>query len=65
MTIRKLRDLDDLTPSPSAGWPESLRSAFELSYLCIKLSGRKPKPGIRRYRSLEEAASDTDLTGDC
>lgn len=57
MPVSKWRDVSEL-PKPSAKTTplENLRSAFELSYLCLKLSRRPLVPGITRYRSIEAAS---------
>jgi hypothetical protein len=59
MPIKKFRSVEEMTPAPGpidrAG---NLRSAFELSRLCFGLGGTKPRAGVRKYRSIEEANAD-------
>lgn len=58
MPVRKFRSVEEMTPpeEPRPSSPaENLRAAIELSRTCISLSGRRPRPGVWRHRSIDEA----------
>lgn len=57
MTVRKFRSIEEMTPprEPSPYDPGNLRAAIELSRTCISLTRRRPPPGVRKYRSIEES----------
>lgn len=62
MPVRKMRHVAEATSANAAPLQaENLRSAFELSELCLRLHRRDTLPGVRRYRSIE-AARDQDAT---
>jgi hypothetical protein len=57
MPVRKYRSVADM-PAVQPGEPldpENLRVACELSELVFTLHGDRLEPGVRKYRSLEEA----------
>lgn len=56
MTVRRLTHVDQATPpvaTPLDG--NNLRSAIELSELCLRLRPLKPPAGVRRFTSIEDA----------
>lgn len=56
MPIRKYRSVADMRPAARPRLdPENLRVACELSELALALHGRRLRPGVRKYRSPEEA----------
>lgn len=60
MPVRKMRDITEAAPPAAEPLrPENLRAAFELSDAARRLRPVASAPGVRRYRSIEEA-SETD-----
>ena len=58
MPISKHRSIDELPSHRHArGDPENLRRLVAWSALCRRLSGHTLHPGVRRYRSIEEAGA--------
>ena len=57
MGVRKFRSVADMPgPAPRAPLdPESLRIGVALMDLACRLSGFRHIPGVRRFRSIEEA----------
>ena len=56
MTVRKLTHIEEATaPDATPLDGGNLRSAIELSELCLKLRPLKPPQGIRRFTSIEDA----------
>lgn len=57
MGVRKFRSVAEMPgPSPRAPLdPDNLRLAVELMALTCRLSRFAPPPGLRRFRSVEEA----------
>ena len=57
MPLQKYRSAEEIPPPPPRTPldPENLAIVCALSEMCIKLSGRKPPPGLYKNRSLEEA----------
>lgn len=57
MPVEKFQDISATTPAPSSqDKADNLRTAFELSELSVKLSRGINLPGVRRFRSIEEAS---------
>jgi hypothetical protein len=59
MGVRKFRSVKDM-PGPTAlvpGDPENLRIAVELMDLAHRLSRFSFVPGVRKFRSVDEAAA--------
>ncbi len=57
MPVRKFRSVEEM-PSPPPGRPldpENLRQTFRLIGLLYRLRPWRFKPGVYKYRSLEEA----------
>ncbi len=57
MPVRKYRSVADM-PAVQPGQPldpENLRVACELSELALAFHGNRLEPGVRKYRSAEEA----------
>lgn len=58
MPVRKLRDVSEAEEPLSAPvGADGLRSAFELSELCLRLSRGSGLRGVYRYRSIADAES--------
>lgn len=57
MPVRKFRSVEEMTPPSEARPydPANFRAAVQLSRTCIRLSRQKLVPGVRKYRSIEEA----------
>jgi hypothetical protein len=57
MGVRKFRSVEDMPgPAPREPLdPENLRLAIELMDLACRLSRFSPRPGVRRFHSVEEA----------
>lgn len=57
MPVRKFRSVEEMTPPREARpfAPENLRAAITLSRACIALDRRRPRPGVRKFRSAAEA----------
>lgn len=56
MPVRKLRSIEDASPRPATPLDgRNLRSAIELSELCLRLRPVTPPRGVRRFTSAEEA----------
>ncbi|MBI2892748.1 MAG: hypothetical protein HYY06_04300 [Deltaproteobacteria bacterium] len=57
MPVRKFRSVEEMTAPVEARPydPANLRAAIALSRTCIRLSRRRPSPGVRKFRSIEEA----------
>ena len=58
MSVRKYRSVEEMPgvePLPPLD-PDNLRIACELSELARRLGGWKLPPGVRRFRSIEEAS---------
>lgn len=56
MTVRKLTHVNQATaPDATPLDGNNLRSAIELSELCLRLRPLKPARGVRRFRSIEDA----------
>lgn len=64
MPLMKFHSVEEMNAAENAGAagdPSSnLRTAFALSELCRKLSGRRLPPGVHRFRSVEEARRQRD-----
>lgn len=65
MPVAKYKSVIDLPPPPPRVPldPANLTIVFELSAMCMRLSGRHPRPGLYKNRSLAEAearAADWD-----
>lgn len=63
MPVRKFRSVEEMTPprEPRAFDPDNLRAAIAISKSCLALDRRRWRPGVYKYRSIEEAASARDL----
>lgn len=58
MAVEKFRNIEEV-PAPSGPQgAEGLRAACELSQTCRSLRPWSVVPGVRRYRSIEEAEAD-------
>lgn len=56
MTVRKLTDVSQATaPDETPLDGNNLRSAIELSELCLRLRPITPPRGVRRFASIEDA----------
>lgn len=56
MGVRKLKSLEEATPPPAIPLDgRNLRSAIELSALCLWLRRVIPPRGVRRFASMAEA----------
>jgi hypothetical protein len=66
MGVRKFRSVEEMPGPPPLPRldPENLRIAFGLSSLATRLGPRRPKPGVRKFRSWDEAleAKEADET---
>ena len=60
MTVRRYRSVEDMPrPWRSADDPGNLRAVAEMLALHRRLiPAGQPKPGVRRYRSAQEAEAD-------
>jgi hypothetical protein len=57
MPVRRFRSIEEMTPARQAvpGDGGNLRAALALSRTCLALDGRRMAPGVRRYRSTDDA----------
>ena len=58
MGVRKFRSVEEM-PAPAPGAPldaDNLRQAFELMRLARRLRPFGLRPGVRKFRSLDDAA---------
>ena len=59
MTVRRYRSVADMPrPWRSADDPENLRLVARMLAFHRTLAGGAPRPGVTRYRSVEEAERD-------
>jgi hypothetical protein len=64
MPVRKMQDITEATvllAAPLRG--ENLRSALELSAVCLRLHPSSVRPGVRRFQSIEEGWGE-GISGD-
>ena len=57
MPVRKFRSVEEMTPPGERDRSDGghLLAALELSRTCIALSGVRFQPGVRKFRSIDEA----------
>ncbi len=62
MSLRRFRDLDEAREDlwTSADDPELLQRISSLWRRSSELAGVEPRPGVWRFRSIEEANADRD-----
>ena len=59
MAVARFRNLDQATaPTARPLDGRNLRSAVELSELCLRLHGVEPSVGVHRFASIQEARDD-------
>jgi hypothetical protein len=60
MPIQKFRSIEEMPrPMRAADDPENLRETARMMSLYGRLAG-KARPGVRRFRTIEEANADRD-----